>query len=717
MYSDRIIQGTLDDFARREGWRPEFHSVEQVDEFCSYVDSLIDTDANSRNSYFSWKAGKRPSDARIQMIKRWVRNEQFCCFASAEYFATRYGRIRDAEERVIHFNHRLAQRIFHNALAECDDEQIAIQLYILKCRQLGVSTVVALYFLHRILFRSNTYAVMASVQAQQSEKLAAMIDLTWSRLPFWLIPAKTIIKAREPRWANGSALSVQSGTQEVGIAQGTTPSCIHISEVGDYSNPKRVLEEGLFPACHPTKSLFMVLEGTGSMASPWQKEKWDYYTANYGKGGRFRPFFIPPACARDLYPHADWLRAHPIPAVWSPGEETRRMRRRAELFVRSTDYLWKVLGQHWEMDREFMWYWECLFQEAVASHSEKEFLAQYAPTPDDAFQSENTPVFTRETIRLVTESGKSTCRAYAVTGKSILIGDQNKPYEPPSHEIDDREETIYLKWESSDEHEYKWELKPLRVFDDSTDEACMDKLLIFEPPEDGAEYAISIDTAHGLNTPNEDRTSLAVVLHGHSTEPDRQVASYTSIRVSPAQIARIAAAIAVLYCTDGRGNVTASNPLLCRFVIEQVRKAGDECQNQLKIMGFLDHHPMHRYDNSGNPVAMKVSKEGWFTQPWSRPILLDRFVEAVNTGWLIIRDPVALRQLATFVRKYKGQAGKPFMEHEDGAHDDNLFGLAMSWTTLHDFDNTAVRLSRRFTPPKREETHDDAWCSSAMTID
>jgi hypothetical protein len=50
-------------------------------------------------------------------------------------------------------------------------------------------------------------------------------------------------------------------SKQVGIAQGTTPTCVHISEIGDYANPKRVLEEGLFPACHPTKSLFMVLEG------------------------------------------------------------------------------------------------------------------------------------------------------------------------------------------------------------------------------------------------------------------------------------------------------------------------------------------------------------------------------------------------------------------------------------------------------------------------
>jgi hypothetical protein len=716
MYSEKIIQSSCDDFARREGWMPEFHSIDQVDEFVAYIDTIaVDHSNTSRRSFF-WK-DKRPSDQRVKWINRWITNERFCCFASAEYFATRYGRIRDAEERVIHFNHRLAQRIFHNALAECDDLQIAIQLFILKARQLGISTVVALYFLHRILFRSNTYAVMASVQAQQSEKLAAMIDLTWSRLPFWLPPPKTILKAKEPRWANGSALSVQSGNQEVGIAQGTTPTCLHISEIGDYTNPKRTLEEGLFPACHPTKSLFMVLEGTGATSTTWQREKWDYYSANYGKGGRFRPFFIPPACAGDLYPHEDWLRAHPIPPLWEPSEECRRMRRRGELFVKSTDYLWKVLGQHWEMDREFMWYWECLYEEAIASHSERQFLAQYAPTPDDAFQSENDPVFSKETISIVTKARQKIYKAYAITGKSVLVGNENHPYQPPIELIDPNEFPIRLTWEANDGNVYDWELVPLKAFDDSTDEACFDKLLIYEAPEVGAEYAVAIDTAHGLNTPNEERSALSVHKDGHGTDPDVQVASFTSIRISSPQMARIAAAVAVLYGTDGNGTVTSANPLIVKFVIEQVRKAGDECQHQLKIMGFLDHHIMHWYDSKGNIDPNKGTKEGWRTTAWSRSILIDRGIEAINTGWLQVNNPVALRELNTFERKHKGQQGKPFCEHAEGSCDDNLFSLFMGWTTLHDLENTAVRIARKYTPPKKEAVHNDSWCSNAMAID
>lgn len=716
MYSQKLVDAILDDHAARKGWRPILHSVAEVAEFNAYVESITTVEANSKNRYFSWKPGKRPNDQRVKWIRRWVENEQFACFASAEYFVTRYGKIRNVEEQIIRFDFRIAQRIFHNAVAEADELQTAIQLFILKARQLGCSTVVALYFLHRILFRSNTYAIMASVQKQQSDKLSNMIETTWSRLPFWLPPPKTVLKALEPKWANGSLLSIQWGTQEVGIAQGTTPTNIHISEVGDYANPKRTLDEGLFPACHQTKSLFLVLEGTGSMATTWQKETWDYSVENYGKGGRFRPFFIPPACAGDIYPPADWLRANSIPASWNPSEDCRRMRRRAELFVRSTDYLWKVLGQRWEMDREFMWYWECGYKEAVSKHAEREFLSQMAPTPEDAFQSKNASVFTKETIDVVSAGRTKVYKAYAITGRTILIGNENEPYCPPPEEIDFTEQRIPLHWEASDGNVYDWELVPLKPFDDSRDENCFDKLLIFEPPENNRQYAVSVDTAYGLNTPNEDRAALSVQLDNQGQEPDIQVASFTSLRVNSPQMARLAAALGVLYGTDGHGNVTASDPLLVKYVIEQVRKPGDECQHQLKIMGFLHHHIMLYYDSKGNIDPNKGSKEGWRTTRWSRSILLERFVDAVNTGWLILNDPIAIRQLESFERKYKDR-GLSEMEHATGAHDDNIFACAMGWTTLHDLENTALRLEKKYRPPAKQIIPVDNWCSRAVFLD
>jgi hypothetical protein len=716
VYSQAVIERVLSDFHREKGWRPKMRSIDEVDELVDYIDSLVDMDANSVNRYFSWKQGKRPSDERIKWIRQQIVGEQFLCFASAEYFVSRYGRIRDVQERIIKVQFRKAQKIFQKILAHYDDLQIAIQLFFLKSRQVGISTGVALYFLHRILFRSNTHAIMASAQVGQSEKLGMMIETCWSRLPFWLPPAKTVLKEKEPRWANGSALSVQAGSQNVGIAQGSTPTAIHISEIADYATPKKTIEEGLFPAAHQTAALFFVMEGTGSTASPWQKEKWEYYTENWGKGGRFQPIFIPPACAEDIYPHIDWLKAHPIPESWHPMTETQRMKRRCELFVRSKDYLISELGAQWEMGREYQWFWECGYREAISSHSEKTFLAQNAVTPEDAFQSKWDPVFADETIEIVTKEREKSYQPYAITGKTILMGTDNKPYEPPTHEIDWDKPRIPLKWESNDGNIYRWELIPLLPFDDGEDARCFDKLLVFQEPREGADYAESIDTADGLNMPNEDRSALSMHICRSGSDRDEQVAAFTSIRANAAQMARIAAAVAVYFCTDGDGNITTSNPLGPKFIIEQTRKPGDDCQLALKIMGFLDHHLMIRYDGAGNIVETKSHKEGFYTSKWSRPMLLGKFVSAVTGGWFKPNCPILIRQLSTFVRKEK--SGISEMTHETGQHDDNIFAAALAWFRAHHLDDESKRLALKYQSksiPKSTSNYE--WATNAVRID
>lgn len=715
MYSRTIIDRVIKDFELNNGWCPAYHTPEQVDEFNDYIEKIVELDANSVNRYYSWKKGKRPTEKRIEWINRWKTNERFLCFADGEYFITRYGRIRNVKEEIVRIQFRKAQRIYHKMLAGYDDRQVAIQLFILKCRQVGISTVTALYFLHRILFRTNTHAIMASAQVGQSEKLGMIIDTTWSRLPFWLPPAKTSTKTMEPRWSNGGAMSVQAGSQNVGIAQGSTPTCIHLSEIGDYTTPKKTIEEGLFPAAHQTSALFFVLEGTGSTASPWQKEKWNYYKENWGKGGRFQTIFIPPSCADDIYPHSDWLRSTPIPESWHPMIETQRMQRRAELYVRSVPYLTDELGNNWKMGREYMWYWECGYREAVASHSEKTYLSQNAVTDEDAFQSKWDPIFSDETIEVVTREREQKYKAYAITGKTILMGQSNTPYEPPQEQIDFSGERIPLIWEANDGNTYEWALIPLLPFDDSTDEACFDKLLVFEKPRRGVEYAEGVDTADGLGMPNEDRCSINVHRKAYGNERDIHCCAFTSLWVNSAQASRIAAAIATYYATDGYGTITSANPLGMRFIIEQIRKAGDECQLQLKIMGFIDHHIMHFYDNKGNIDPSKGSKEGWRTSKWSRPIVINRFVNAVITGWFKPNCPILIRQLKTFIRKEK--AGQSEMTHEVGQHDDNIFSNAMAWTTNHDLDDESLRLQNKYKAPDPMPRVDSRWATQAIQLE
>src|SRR5208282_5733250 len=352
MYSPVVIAKTIDAFEAQNGWRPAYHSIPEVDEFNAYIDSLVVVEKNNVNKYIDFKPGLRLTERRKNEIRKWVVNEQYLCFADSAYWESRYGWICDDKNEIFRFKPRKSQEIFHKILEPFDENQYAIELFCIKSRQVGITTAAAMKFLHRLLFIPNTQAVMASVKTTSSELIGRMLDVCWDRQPFWLGPMKTSTKVATPQWANGSILSIQSGSQAMGIAQGWTPTCIHVSEIADIPRPKKVLEEGLFPAAHSSRKLFFVLEGTGGDSTSWQADKWRYYKANWGKGGRFMCMFITWPCASDLYPQPDWLRQHPVPEAWRPLDETKRMQRKAELYIRSTDYLARIMGPGWSMPPE-----------------------------------------------------------------------------------------------------------------------------------------------------------------------------------------------------------------------------------------------------------------------------------------------------------------------------------------------------------------------------
>lgn len=707
MYSPKVINKVLDDFDASHGWRPVEHSLAQVIEFCKYIDSLVKVEKTQTTRYIDFKPEIRLTQRRRDEIKRWIENEQFMCFASSHYWETRYGWICDEKNDPIRFVNRKSQEVFDRILEPFDELQVAIELFIMKSRQVGISTKVALKFLHRLLFIPHTQAVMASVNAKASDYITRMLDTCWDRQPFWLVPPQKSTKNTLPEWANNSIASIQTGSQAMGIAQGWTPTNVHISEVADIPRPKKVLEEGLFRAVHSTRKTFFTMEGTGGDATSWQADKWRYYKANWGKGGRFMTVFITWPCATDLYPEKDWLRAHPIPERWEPLEETRKMKNKAELYIQSTQYLARIMGASWKMPREQMWFWECNYREALASHSVKTWLAQMPVSDDEALQSKNDRAISDEVINVVTDRAEKAYQAYAVCGQSVLIGPNNEPctlerlLEEHPESIDEEAEIIPVSWKSKNGQMNYWELVPLKAFDDSDDSQCFNKLLIFRHPEEGADYSIGVDTADGLGNPDEDRSVAEVVINRNGNNRDEQVAEFVSNEVNPPQMVSIAACLGAYYGQWRDGKAYTKDPRGAKYIIEQRERYGDDCQFQLKLMGFIYHHIFIHYDDK-KVEQNKGHKQGWFSNVWSRPMLLNRFQDATNGGWIRISSPMAIRQLSTWVRKISA-SGKTKLDHESGTHDDNLMGLAMAYFTRHSFDVLVNRQQLKYASSEEKQ--------------
>ena len=688
---------------------PQYHSRDEVNEFNAYIESLIEKDIRGINQYFTLK--KEITNARAKEIRRWVENEQALCMFDSNYFEDRYAYVCDEKGDIFKFQNRKSQEVFDNVIAEFDEKQVAIALFILKARQLGVTTKTALKFLHRMLFLPHTQAVMGSVNEGKSELITRIIETCISHLPFWLPPERITSRIKLIGFANGSLLSVQSGNQATGIAQGWTPTCVHVSEIGDIPNPKKTIEEGLLRAVHSTRKLFLVLEGTGNGNTGWQADKWRSIKEDWplGKAELF-PFFINWPMAPDLYPEADWLRKFPIPAGFKPMEVTRKHQQRCELYIRNTPYLAKVVGKHWRMPIEQQWFWEFKYLEHAKIHAQKVWLSQMPADDFEALQGVNDLVFDPIVIDTTSAGRKKGYQAYAIKGDSIDDG-----FEPEDDEIDYSKDRIRVVWNSHRGQRFEWEMVPLLPFPELSERDSLDKILIFEEPNsapgregEAEDYSIGIDTADGLGQDDEDRSVCSIARSMKGENCDVQVAEFTSNRINAPQMVGFAACLAAYY---GQNTI---DPRGCKFAIEQRMRPGDDCQLQLKLMGFTFHHIDTRYDNK-QVKENKGHKEGWYSNAWSVPMLMNRFIGAVENGWYRPNSPFLITELGSLERKVS-KTGKSKMEHQSGKHDDRVRAAAQSFFTRHALDVMAERCQIKYSPPVAKLPPLDLSFSSSSQI-
>lgn len=684
MYSPQVILANLEAFRQREGWMPTYHSVGEVDEFKVYIKSLTETDSNSRNTYINLTG--KITKSRADQIRRWIENEQALCCLDSSYFETRYCYIaKDAE--VFKFTNRKSQEVFDRILEGFDEDQIAIELMILKARQQGITTKVALKFIHRLLFMPHTQAVMASVQADKSQLISLIIEVCLNHLPWWLMPRKTTDKITRLGFDNGSVLSIQSGSQATGLGQGWTPNLVHISEIGDIPKPEKVLEEGLFRATHPNRNLFAVYEGTGNGNTGWQAKKWRAAKEDWPRRqSRLCPVFIPWPLAPDLYPPEDWKRDHPIENSWRPSEATRKHVARCELYIHSTPYLAKVCGADWKMPIYQQFYWELNYNSALKSNTQKIWFSQMPADDFEALQGKNDAVFSEIVVQSLDDKRQRDYQAYAITGDSIDDG-----FEPREEQIDYAKDRIAVTWTSHRGQKYDWVMVPLLPFDDSEDANTFGKVLVYEEPTEGYDYSFGVDTADGLGMELEDRSVLSGTHNVFGEGCDVQVCEFVDNRVNAPQMVGFAACLAAWY-----GEKT-KDPRGVKFAIEQRMRPGDDCQLQLKLMGFNFHHIDISYDDK-QVKENKGRKEGFYTREHTRKMLMNRFTDAINNGWYIPNSRWLIEETKAMERKTL-VGGKTRMEHQSGKHDDRWFAAALSYFTRHALDVMAERSQKRYALP------------------
>ncbi len=181
MYDAQKIAERLDVAEQYIGWRPVYHSVEEVDMVNRRLDLIAVRDAQG-------KPTGETTRPYTEQEKWWIHNERMLCACDAAYFATRYAYIKDSANNIKRFAFRAPQLVYFRVIAELERRGAAIQLQILKARQLGMSTITEILVAHRIFFTYGVNAVIASADQQKTGIMSQMIFLIYDKLPFWLQP-------------------------------------------------------------------------------------------------------------------------------------------------------------------------------------------------------------------------------------------------------------------------------------------------------------------------------------------------------------------------------------------------------------------------------------------------------------------------------------------------------------------------------------------------
>ena len=132
MYARSIIDDKLSEFRKKYGWKPEEHSVEEIDLFNKKLESYYVTDKHGDKVF---------SDEKLTPgIAHWMKNERALVALDCSYFLTRYFWL--TENEIQRFAFRSGQKAFYSVVARLEEKGVSQEIQCLKARKQGISTVV-----------------------------------------------------------------------------------------------------------------------------------------------------------------------------------------------------------------------------------------------------------------------------------------------------------------------------------------------------------------------------------------------------------------------------------------------------------------------------------------------------------------------------------------------------------------------------------------------
>jgi hypothetical protein len=686
MFSKKVIAANIDRLERSQGIKLTEYPVEKA--VAVYAHFLSFTRTDGKRTWYQRDDQTEEQFEFVQWERDWIRNELFLCSCSFPYWFFRYFFIKTKDAQIRRPDLLIAQRIFLDILADLDEQNLPIILFVLKARQLGISTITEAIILWIALFRRGSHTLISSAEEQKSIDMSEMVWIGLNNLPLWMAPVLTgESKARGPIFGElSSDILIQHGAMQKGIGRGSTPIAAHVSEVAYYNNPVVTIESSLLKAMHENPRTFLVLESTAKRKYDWFHNTWTYNRDAESKGmNKYTCLFLPWYVGSDKYPTSDWIRNHPIPDNWKPSQACLEQALKAELYVATTPLLLKYLGAKWKMPREQMWFWE--FEYAAAMRDEdslRSFYAEMAADEVSAFQSKRSPVYSIATQERLRSQISNDYTDYAVLGDGI-----DKRFHLSDYHSTGRR--IVIEWMTMLGEPRRWELVPLK---ETPSDPFHDLFLrIWEHPKRGFNYSIPADTGGGIGS---DHSCIEVLRVGRKGEPDVQVAQLYSSWLPAIEMPPFMHAVGAYY---GRMMEPLPEAYLCPET--QLGAGGDPIVHQLTKEGYSNIHRMRRYDMAPKSGSLP-NRLGWATTSWSRPLITQTLQMAIEYGWIRINSDRTVEEIEN-LEMDEGNDGKLRQDHSSHSHDDSYMSLCIGHWCSHDEETLAERKAGKRPKPKDSE--------------
>ncbi len=641
---------------REPGFRTKRRTVSEIISLNDELYSLSDPN----NQAFTKQLSKSHREA--------VLSERILCKWDFRYWLENYHFIIDWKtQKYVRMKPNTAQEIMLDVYSEMEEEGFPIDTQNLKARQLGITTLFEALIEHRVTFHPNTRAVVGSANPEKSAKMVNMIEESWKRIPFWIMPERTKYKAGELSEFGGigSWLSVYHGAQKTSFARGETPNVAHLSEIIEWLHPETDIDAGLIFAMHSNPLRILGLESTAGYIGDWFYRQWQWNKQRWGQGGepaRLRPIFLPWFVGRDLYPTPTEEKQYPAPKGWKPSEEVRKHAIKAEEYVRGTELLRRHLGRDWRMPIEQQWWWEYTRNYYKQAGQLNDFYREVPANDVECFSSKYSSVFDAEVVHKLQGLSKPPEDMYVLDGPLDEVREELKP---DRRLVDTERPPITV--------DKRYTLYPLRKDEWSPMMNPEGILFMWERPEDRNEYGLGVDTAKGLG---QDRSVIEGMRKATSTRIARQVCEFASSYISANDLPPWVHCIGRLYSTlDDRGE-----RLQPKMAIE-IANGGDACQLAMKKMGWGNFHNWIRIDKKIIDEG-KAHYHGFVMTEWARDMVFGNMIKAIKDGLLDIDSPWLLEEMGTLEKDEE----KRRIDHTIGMHDDRFVALGLILSSLHALD-------------------------------